>query len=122
MRASAREQKAASSAAAMGADDYTAMAESAKAACDLLRGLAHESRLMILCILVEGERSVRELEELLEMRQPTVSQQLARLRADRLVKTRRDGKTIYYSLASDEAYKVIAALYELYCKDLVTGR
>lgn len=99
-------------------DQYEAMAESAKEASDLLRALAHEARLMILCMLVEGEKSVSELEALLEMRQPTVSQQLARLRADRLVKTRRDGKTIYYSLASREAEKVIAVLYDLYCKDV----
>ncbi len=107
----------ANSAAVMDASDYTSMAESAKSACDLLRGLAHEARLMILCMLVEGEKSVSELEAFLEMRQPTVSQQLARLRADRLVTTRREGKTIYYSLASDEARKVIAVLYDLYCKD-----
>lgn len=97
--------------------DYTTMAESARSACELLRGLAHESRLMILCLLVEGEKSVSELEAFLEMRQPTVSQQLARLRADRLVTTRREGKTIYYALASDEAKTVIAVLYDLYCKD-----
>jgi len=106
--------------AAFSADDYEAMAESAKEASDLLRALAHEARLMILCMLVEGEKSVSELEAFLEMRQPTVSQQLARLRADRLVRTRRDGKTIYYSLASEEAKKVIAVLYDVYCKD-VTG-
>lgn len=99
-------------------DDYEAMAESAKDASDLLRALAHEARLMILCMLVEGEKSVSELEAFLEMRQPTVSQQLARLRADRLVKTRREGKTIYYSLASEEARKVIGVLYDLYCKDV----
>lgn len=102
----------------MDAGDYEAMAESAKSASDLLRALAHESRLMILCMLVEGEKSVSELEAFLEMRQPTVSQQLARLRADRLVKTRREGKTIYYSLASEEARRVIAVLYDLYCKDV----
>lgn len=99
------------------AGDYESMAESAKAASDLLRALAHEARLMILCMLVEGEKSVSELEAFLEMRQPTVSQQLARLRADRLVQTRRDGKTIYYSLASEEAQKVISVLYDLYCRD-----
>lgn len=97
------------------ADDYEAMSESAKQASDLLRALAHEARLMILCMLVEGEKSVSELEGLLEMRQPTVSQQLARLRADRLVQSRRDGKTIFYSLASEEAAKVIAVLYDIYC-------
>lgn len=99
------------------ADDYESMAESAKEASDLLRALAHEARLMILCMLVEGEKSVSELEAFLEMRQPTVSQQLARLRADRLVNTRREGKTIYYSLASEEAQKVIAVLYDLYCRE-----
>src|SRR5262245_18329453 len=64
---------------------------------------------MILCILAEGERSVSELEDLWNLRQPTVSQQLARLRADGLVSTRRDGKTIYYNLASEEARIVIGA-------------
>ncbi|GAB4237785.1 MAG: metalloregulator ArsR/SmtB family transcription factor [Methyloligellaceae bacterium] len=99
------------------AGDYESMAESAKAASDLLRALAHEARLMILCMLVEGEKSVSELEAFLDMRQPTVSQQLARLRADRLVKTRREGKTIYYSLASENAQKVVDLLYDLYCRN-----
>jgi DNA-binding transcriptional ArsR family regulator len=97
---------------------HKAMAESARAACDLLRGLAQEARLMILCMLAEGEKSVGELEALLNLRQPAVSQQLARLRADRLVKNRRDGQTIYYSLDSSEAHKVITVLYDLYCKDV----
>lgn len=95
------------------------MANSAKAACDLLRGLAQETRLMILCMLSEGEKSVGELEELLNLRQPAVSQQLARLRADSLVTTRREGQTIYYALGSKEASEVIAVLYNLYCKDTV---
>ncbi len=99
------------------ADEYASMAKSAEQACDLLRGIAHEARLIILCMLSEGEKSVGELEAFLELRQPTVSQQLARLRADRLVVTRREGKTIYYSLASDEARQVIGMLYDLYCKD-----
>ncbi len=98
-------------------EDYEAMAKSAQEACDLLRGLAHEARLIILCMLSEGEKSVSELEAFLELRQPTVSQQLARLRADRLVNTRREGKTIYYALASDEARQLIGVLYDLYCKD-----
>ncbi len=105
------------SAALMEEGRHEAMAESAKAACDLLRGLANETRLMILCMLAEGEKSVGELEALLNLRQPAVSQQLARLRADRLVKTRREGQTIYYALGSDEAHKVISVLYDLYCKD-----
>ncbi len=98
-------------------EEYASMAKSAEKACDLLRGIAHEARLIILCMLSEGEKSVGELEAFLELRQPTVSQQLARLRADRLVVTRREGKTIYYSLASDDARQVISVLYELYCKD-----
>lgn len=107
----------AGTAAVLEPKDYASMAESARAACELLRGLAHEARLMILCLLVEGEKSVSELEAFLDMRQPTVSQQLARLRADRLVTARREGKTIYYALASEEAREIIAVLYALYCKD-----
>ena len=91
------------------------LADKAKRAADFLKALAHESRLMILCILSEGEKSVSELEELLSLRQPTVSQQLARLRADGLVATRRDGKTIHYSLASEEARVVVGAVYEMFC-------
>src|SRR6266851_10096500 len=83
------------------------MQDNAKRAADFLKALAHENRLMILCILSQGEKSVSELERLLSLRQPTVSQQLARLRADGLVETRRDGKTIYYSLASEEARIVV---------------
>lgn len=96
--------------------DLDRMVGSAKRASDFLKALAHESRLMILCFLAEGEKSVSELEELLSLRQPTVSQQLARLRADGLVSTRREGKTIYYTLASDEARVVIGAVYEVFCK------
>jgi DNA-binding transcriptional ArsR family regulator len=95
--------------------DAEHMADKAKRAADFLKALAHESRLMILCILSQGEKSVSELEELLSLRQPTVSQQLARLRADGLVTTRRDGKTIHYSLASEEARVVVGAVYEMFC-------
>lgn len=92
------------------------MVDHAKRASDFLKALAHESRLMMLCILAEGEKSVGELEDILELRQPTVSQQLSRLRADGLVATRRDGKAIYYSLASDEARVVIGAIYDVFCR------
>jgi DNA-binding transcriptional ArsR family regulator len=92
------------------------MTGSAKRASEFLKALAHESRLMILCILAEGEKSVSELEDILNLRQPTVSQQLARLRADGLVSTRRDGKIIYYSLASDDARTVIGAIYDVFCR------
>lgn len=93
------------------------MGSHARAASDLLKALAHETRLMILCLLVDGEKSVGELEQLMLMRQPSVSQQLARLRFDRLVNARRDGRTIYYSLGSEEAKKVVTLLYDLYCND-----
>jgi len=96
--------------------DLERMVDNAKRASDFLKALAHESRLMILCILAEGEKSVSELENLLSLRQPTVSQQLARLRADGLVSTRRDGKAIYYKLASEEARIVIGAIYDVFCR------
>ena len=92
------------------------MIDNAKRASNFLKALAHESRLVILCILAEREKSVSELEHELDLRQPTVSQQLARLRADGLVSTRRDGKVIYYSLASDEARTIIRAIYDVFCK------
>jgi DNA-binding transcriptional ArsR family regulator len=92
------------------------MVGNAKRASEFLKALAHENRLMILCILAEGEKSVSELEDLLALRQPTVSQQLARLRADGLVSTRRDGKTIYYNLASEEARTIIGAIYDVFCR------
>lgn len=91
------------------------MAAHAREASDFLKALSHESRLMILCILASGERSVTELEAMLELRQPAVSQQLARLRYDGLVQTRRDGKAIYYSLASDKARRLVGVVHELFC-------
>ena len=91
------------------------MAADAERACDFLKALTNPSRLMILCQLAEGEKSVGQLEELLRLRQPTLSQQLARLREDRLVETRRDGKTVHYRLASPEARRLIELLYELFC-------
>jgi len=94
------------------------MVGNAKRASGFLKALAHESRLLILCILAEGEKSVSELEDLLNLRQPTVSQQLARLRSDGLVSTRRDGKAIYYKLASDDARVVIGAIYDVFCRRL----
>lgn len=99
-----------------GSSELERMVDNAKRASDFLKALAHESRLMMLCILAEGEKSVSELEQHLGLRQPTVSQQLARLRADGLVNTRRDGKTIYYTVASDEARTVIDAIYDAFCR------
>ena len=100
------------------ARDVDRMLSNAKRASNFLKALAHESRLIILCILAEGEKSVSELEDALGLRQPTVSQQLARLRADGLVSTRREGKVIYYNLASDEARTIIGAMYDVFCRKL----
>lgn len=82
-----------------------------------LKAMANEHRLIILCHLAEGEKSVTELEELLGIRQPTLSQQLARLRSEKLVKTRRDAKLVYYSLDSEEARELIELMYRLFCSD-----
>ena len=96
--------------------DLDGMAANAREAAQFLKALAHESRLMILYLLCEGEKSVTELEQLLALRQPTVSQQLARLRSDGLVATRRDGKAIYYRLASEQTRAVIEAVREAFCR------
>ena len=95
--------------------------ENAKRASNFLKALAHENRLVILCFLVDGEKNVGELEALLGIRQPSLSQQLARLRADKLVSTRRDSKQIYYSVASEEAKKMVELLYEMFCANTDPG-
>ena len=97
-------------------EDFDEMAENAKRATDFLKALAHEARLMILCYLASGEKSVKELEDLLSLRQPTVSQQLARLRIEGFIESRRDGKMIYYSLADDRAKVMVEQIYEMFCK------
>lgn len=97
------------------ADTPQDMATRASAAAAYLKTLAHEGRLMILCHLGAGEKSVGELENLLEIRQAAVSQMLARLRDEGLVTTRRDGKTIYYSLSDTNTEQVIGLLYSLFC-------
>lgn len=91
------------------------MQESAEQAAAFLKALAHQGRLMILCHLSTGERSVGELEKLLNQRQAAVSQMLARLREEGLVKTRRNGKTIFYALNDGKTAQVIALLYDLFC-------
>ena len=95
--------------------DMAQMQDSAQRAADFLRALGHEGRLMMLCHLVPGEKSVSELEELLGARQAAVSQQLARLRHEGLVQTRRDGKTVYYSLADPRTLRLLEVLYEMFC-------
>ena len=95
--------------------DLEELMRNARKASDFLKALSHESRLLLLCLLAEKERSVGELENILSLRQPTVSQQLARLRYDDMVTTRREGKTIYYSLANDDVRRVISVIYDIYC-------
>ncbi len=103
------------SAAAADNDNVDAMMESAKEATDFLKALAHEGRLMILCRLVEGECSVAEFETMLSARQAAVSQQLTRLRLEGLVKTRREGKTVYYSIADERVERMIGHIYDMFC-------
>ncbi|MBX3617396.1 ArsR/SmtB family transcription factor [Nitrosomonas sp.] len=96
-------------------NDMAALHASASDACALLKILANEDRLLILCELSRGTRNVGELEEILEIHQPTLSQQLTVLREESLVATERKGKYIYYSLASKEAIKIMETLVDLYC-------
>jgi DNA-binding transcriptional ArsR family regulator len=95
--------------------DLDMLRDNARLASEFLKALSHEVRLLILCFLFEGEKSVSEIEKMLKLRQPAVSQQLARLRADGLVETRRNGKNIYYSLARSEVRDVIQVLHDVFC-------
>jgi len=95
--------------------DINVMQTNACAAAAFLKSLANDSRLMILCELLKGERSVGELEEIVSLSQSALSQHLARLRRNHLVKTRRESQTIYYSIADPGVKKIIGALYDLYC-------
>ena len=95
--------------------EITRMRESADKACQLLKTLANPNRLMLLCHLSQAEKCVGELERLVEIEQPTLSQQLTVLRKEGLVKTRREGKQIYYSLSSEVAVLVMGLLYKHYC-------
>lgn len=91
------------------------MLTQAQAASAFLKALAHEGRLMILCHLSAGEKSVTELEQLLHSRQAAVSQQLARLRLEGIVSCRREGKTMYYALKDPKAAKLIGLVYDMFC-------
>ena len=91
------------------------MMQSACEASNFLKAISHEGRLMILCHLSTGEKSVTELEELLSARQAAVSQQLSRLRTAGLVAPRREGKTIYYSLTDRRAVQILDVVYDLFC-------
>ena len=96
--------------------DLDMLLANAREASEFLKALSHEVRLLILCFLIEGEKSVSEIEKMLELRQPAVSQQLARLRADGLVEARRNGKNVYYSVARAEVRDVIQSLHDAFCR------
>jgi len=102
-------------------EEFDEMMENARKATRFLKALSQESRLLILCHLASGEKSVTELEEFLSARQAAVSQQLARLRLEGLVKFRRDGKTVYYSLGNEEVRRMLETIYDLFCKPKATG-
>ena len=91
-----------------------AIRDSAGQACSMLKILANEDRLLLLCQLTKGEKNVGELEEVTNIQQPTLSQQLTILRNDSIVKIRKDGKFNYYSIASDEVIQVMQTLGNLY--------
>jgi ArsR family transcriptional regulator len=93
------------------------MMRSACNASNFLKAISHEGRLMILCHLATGEKSVTELEALLSVRQAAVSQQLSRLRTEGLVAPRREGKAIYYRLTDPRAVQILDVVYDLFCKD-----
>lgn len=96
--------------------DLDRMVHNANEAANFLKAISHEGRLMILCHLASGEKTVTELEELLDSRQAAVSQQLARLRLEGLVTPRRQGKAIHYRLTDDRSRQVIDLIYDLFCK------
>jgi len=95
-------------------DNVDAIRNSASQACSLLKLLANEDRLMLLCQLTQGEKNVGELESATNIQQPTLSQQLTILRKDGIVAIRKDGKFNYYSIASDEVIQVMQTLGQLY--------
>ena len=97
--------------------EFDVVVEKAKSASNFLKAISHEGRLMILCHLISGEKSVTQLEELISARQAAVSQQLSRLRLEGLVVPRRDGKTIYYRLADHKPKRILEVIYDLFCQE-----
>ncbi len=93
------------------------MASAAARASELMKTLGHKDRLMILCHLISGEKSVGELACLLEIPQSPLSQHLARMRKESLVTTRREAQMIYYSIASNEALRMVELMHELYSSE-----
>jgi DNA-binding transcriptional ArsR family regulator len=95
--------------------ELTEMQSGAAKACRLMKVLSNPDRLLLLCQLSQGEKRVGELEEILGIVQPTLSQQLTVLRDEELVSTRRDGKNIYYQMCSPQALAVMQVLYQNFC-------
>lgn len=95
--------------------DLTVLEENSARASQLLKVMSNEKRLMILCNLVEGERSVQQLQEATGLGQSTVSQQLAVLRGERLVQHRREAQSVFYALASEEAAAILETLHAVFC-------
>jgi ArsR family transcriptional regulator len=95
--------------------DLAALQRAAAAASGLLKVLANQDRLLLLCQMTQGDYCVSDLEQLTGVRQPTLSQQLTVLREENMVTTRREGKQIFYTIASREAMAVLKTLYELFC-------
>jgi DNA-binding transcriptional ArsR family regulator len=93
-------------------DDFLSKARTASG---LLKALSHETRLLMLCMLCQGEKTVGEIEQFLGIQQAVVSQQLARLRNDKVVQTRREGRQIYYRIADPQLAELISVLYKMYC-------
>jgi DNA-binding transcriptional ArsR family regulator len=104
------------SAASAGAAKMAKLQSSALRACNLLKAMANPTRLMVLCQIADGEKSVGELEQAVGLSQSGLSQHLAVLRSKKLVTTRRVRQTIFYSLASKEAASVMDTLYEVFCR------
>jgi DNA-binding transcriptional ArsR family regulator len=102
-------------------DDFRRLAElhdMATNACALLKAMSNKWRLMILCPLSEGEKTVGELQGLLGVGQSAVSQHLAVLRRENIVESRKDAQSIFYSLSGDQAVKVMATLHEVFCSNV----
>ena len=97
-------------------EDMDKVAGNVVQAVNFLKAISHEGRLMILCYLASGEKSVMDLEELLSARQAAVSQQLSRLRLEGLVTPRREGKVIYYSLTDKRSTQIMEVVYDLFCR------
>ncbi len=98
--------------------DINEIEENISIAARLLKSLSNEKRLLIVCTLFKGEKSVGELEQIVELSQSALSQHLARLRKDKIVNTRREAQTIYYSLHNNAANRVLECLYTIYCSEM----